>query len=90
MHCVNDCHPVTERKGKPSEIGMDGQRSQLWGVELLPTPLDVGVWWGGERKGRGRGVYLWPRLSCLFLGVRAKTASLGISGQDLTSLFEIK
>lgn len=44
MHRVNDdCHPVTERKGKPSEIGMDGQRSQLWGVELLLTPPDVGV-----------------------------------------------
>lgn len=34
---------ITERKGKLGEIGMDGQRSQLWGVELMLTPPDVGM-----------------------------------------------
>lgn len=81
---------VIERKGKPREIRMDGQWSQLWGVELVLTPPDVGVWWGREREGRGRGMYVWPSLSCLFPGVRAKAASVGIARQNLTFLFEMK
>lgn len=61
---------VTKRRWRPRGIGMDGQRYQLWCVELMLTPL---MWLCGweERVDAARGgVYLLcPRLSCLFGGV---------------------
>lgn len=42
---------VPERKWKPRGVGMDGQRYRFWGVELVLTPPDVGVWWGGTGDG---------------------------------------
>lgn len=42
---------------------MDGQRCQLWCVELVLTPPDVGVWWGGEDGcGKGRCVFIMSKI----------------------------
>lgn len=60
---------VPERKWKPRGVGMDGQRYQLWGVELVLTPPGGGVWWGGTGDGEEGDLYIGD--------VQAGVASLG-------------
>lgn len=42
-----------------AQRGRNGWSKELWGVELVLTPPDVCVWWGGTGDGEEGDMYIY-------------------------------